>query len=66
MDMVQQGSQVAMEEQLASEDLEIVKNIELLEEMEDVEKLVELLDRPSYGDPSFQRRTEFRNGGAYV
>jgi hypothetical protein len=64
--IIQDGSQVVMEEQLASEDLEVVKNIELLEEMEDVEKLVELLDRPSYGDPSLQRRTKSQNGGAYA
>jgi len=65
-DIIQQGSKVAMEEQLASEDLEVVKNIELLEEMEDVEKLVELLDRPDYGGPSLQRRTEFHYGGTYA
>ena len=65
-DVIQQGSKVVMEEQLASEDLEVVKNIELLEEMEDVEKLVELLDRPDYRSPSLQRRTKFQYGGAYA
>ena len=35
-------------------------------EMEDLEKLVDLLDRPDSGDPSLQRRTEFHYGGAYA
>ncbi len=64
--IIQKGPKVVMEEQLASEDLEVVKNLELLEEMEDVEKLVELLDRPDYGSPSLQRRTKFHYGGHYA
>jgi len=65
-DIIQKGSNVVIKEQLASEDLEVVKNLELLEEMEDVEKLVELLDRPDYRSPSLQRRTKFQYGGAYA
>jgi len=65
-DLTQKGRGVVLEQQLASEDLEVVKNLDLLEDMEDVEKLVNLLDRRDQGSPSLQRKTEIHRGGAYA
>lgn len=64
--ILQKGLHAVIEEQLAFEDLEVVKNLELLEEMKDVEKLVEVLDGREHGSPSLQRRTQTHYGGAYA
>ena len=57
-------TQLVSDREISSEELSRMRK--LLEEMEDLEKLVDLLDRPDYGDPSLQRRTEFHYGGAYA
>jgi anti-sigma factor RsiW len=65
-DLTPKGRGVVLEEHLASEDLEVVKNLDLLEEMENVEKLVDLLDRRNYGKPSLPRKTGISRDGAYA
>ncbi|WAC06250.1 MAG: hypothetical protein OS130_08205 [Thermodesulfobacteriota bacterium] len=60
-DMLSTSPQTTSEEQINRDDLEVVKNLEFLKEMEDVEKLVKHLDETDSQSPSTQ--TENNNNG---
>ncbi len=55
-----------LEEQIITEDLEVIKNLELLQEMEALENLVEFLDKPQYEGPATKRETKIYYGGVHV
>ncbi len=57
---------LSLEEQGIAEDLEVIKNLELLQEMEALENLVEFLDKPQYENPSTERETKIHYGGVHV
>jgi hypothetical protein len=59
--MLSTSSQTTSEEQINRNDLEVVKNLEFLKEMGDVEKLVKHLDETDSQSPSTQ--TENNNNG---
>ncbi len=52
-------------DQIISEDLDVIKNLDLLQEMEVLEKLVKCLDKKG-NHPSIQRESKTNYGGAYV
>jgi hypothetical protein len=63
---VQMISDLALEEQIISEDLDVIRNLELLQEMETLEKLVKFLDKKGVNNTSIQRESKINYGGAYV
>ncbi len=63
---VQTISGLALEEQVISEDLDVIRNLELLQEMETLEKLVKFLDKKGVNNTSIQRESKINYGGAYV
>ena len=54
--------QTTFEEQINRNDLEVVKNLEFLKEMEDVEKLVKHLDKTDSQSPSTQPKNNINYG----
>jgi len=63
---VQMISDLALEEQIISEDLDVIINLDILQEMEMLEKLVKLLDKKGDNNTSIQRESKINYGGAYV
>jgi len=57
------SSQTTSEEQIDRNDFEVVKNLEFLQEMEDVEKLVKHLDETDSQSPSTQPENNINDGG---
>ena len=57
------SSQTTSEEQINRNDLEVVKNLDFLKEMEDVEKLVKHLDKTNSQSPSTQPKNNINYGG---
>ena len=55
--------QTTSEEQINRNDLDVVKNLEFLKEMEDVEKLVKHLDETGSQSPSTQTKNNIDDGG---
>ena len=55
--------QIISEEQINRNDLEVVKNLEFLKEMEDVEKLVKHLDKTDHQNPSTLPKNNINYGG---
>ena len=55
--------QTTSEEQINRNDLEVVKNLDFLKEMEDVEKLVKHLDETDSQSPSTQTENNINDGG---
>ena len=51
------------EEQINRDDLEVVKNLDFLKEMEDLEKLVKVLDKIDSPDVSSQQKNNINYGG---
>jgi len=63
---VQMISGLALEEQILSEDLDVIRNLDLLQEMEVLEKLANFLDKKGYNNTSIQKESKINYGGAYV
>ena len=63
---VQMIPDLSLEERMISKDLDVIKNLELLQEMEVLENLVKFLDKPGYGSTSIKREGKIDYGGAYV
>ena len=57
---------LAMKEHVMSEDLDVIRNLELLQEMEALEKLVKVPDKSEYSSPSHRRESKIDYGGAHV
>ena len=55
--------QTTSEEQINRNDLEVVKNLDFLKEMDDVEKLVKHLDETDSQSPSTQTKNNINDGG---
>ncbi|MBW2203448.1 MAG: hypothetical protein JRF52_04955 [Deltaproteobacteria bacterium] len=63
---VQMIPDLALEEQIISEDLDVIRNLDLLQEMEVLEKLVKFLDKKGVNNTSIQRESKINYDGAYV
>lgn len=63
---VQRVPDLALEEQVSSEDLDIIKNLELLREMEVLEKLVKFLDKSKYGNSQMERESKIDDVEVFV
>lgn len=57
---------ITLEDQMISEDFEVIKNLELLLEMEALEKMVQYLEEPGHGDSSTERESRLSAGEARV
>ena len=57
------SSPTISEEQINRNDLEVVKNLDFLQEMEDVEKLVKHLDKTDFQSPSTQPKNNINDDG---
>lgn len=55
--------QTTSEEHINRNDLEVVKNLEFLKDMEDIEKLVKHLDKTDFQSPSIQPENNIHDGG---
>ncbi len=63
---VQTASGPILAEQMISEDLDVIRNLDLLQEMEVLEKLVNFLDEKGNHNNSIQRESKNHYGGIYV
>lgn len=61
------ASNLTLEEQVSPKDMDVIKNLELLKEMDDIEKLVQRLDKSTEpGDLSIKRKLKSQYGGGHA